>query len=201
MTFDFDRIVSTLSRHGVAYVLIGGAAAVAHGSTLATEDVDLTPARDQGNLDRLGEALLELRARLRTANEPDGVEFPCNGRFLAAMPTMLNLTTDAGDIDLASRRRASRMDTRRSPLARARSTSGTERSSSLPPSTTSSPRNGPPTDPRIGPLSPTSRPWPTRSPEAADTSGATSRSESRGSLRPSRPAVRAAPPRDRRCDR
>jgi hypothetical protein len=101
MTFDFDRIVSTLSRHGVAYVLIGGAAAVAHGSTLATEDVDLTPARDRGNLDRLGEALLELRARIRTANEPEGVEFPCNGRFLAAMPTMLNLTTEAGDIDLA----------------------------------------------------------------------------------------------------
>ena len=101
MTFDFDRIVSTLSRHGVAYVLIGGAAAVAHGSTLATEDVDLTPARDRGNLDRLGEALLELRARIRTAHEPDGVEFPCSGRFLAAMPTMLNLTTAAGDIDLA----------------------------------------------------------------------------------------------------
>jgi hypothetical protein len=101
MTFDFDRIVSTLSRHGVAYVLIGGTAALAHGSTLATEDVDLAPARDQGNLDRLGDALLELQARLRTANEPDGVEFPCNGRFLAAMPSMLNLTTEAGDIDLA----------------------------------------------------------------------------------------------------
>lgn len=101
MTFDFDRIVSTLSRHGVAYVLIGGAAAVAHGSTLATEDVDLAPARDRANLDRLAEALLELHARLRTAGEPDGVEFPCNGRFLAAMPTMLSLTTDAGDIDLA----------------------------------------------------------------------------------------------------
>jgi hypothetical protein len=101
MTFDFDRIVSTLSRHGVAYVLIGGAAAVAHGSTLATEDVDLAPARDRANLDRLGEALLELRARLRTANEPGGVEFPCNGGFLAAIATMLTLTTDAGDIDVA----------------------------------------------------------------------------------------------------
>ena len=100
MTFDFNRIISTLSRHDVAYVLIGGAAAVAHGSTLATEDVDLAPARDRGNLDRLGQALLELRARLRTAIEPGGVEFPCNGRFLAAMPIMLNLTTDAGDIDL-----------------------------------------------------------------------------------------------------
>jgi hypothetical protein len=101
MSFDFDRIVSTLSRHGVAYVLIGGSAAIAHGSTLATEDVDLVPARDQRNLDRLGDALRELRARLRTAGEPDGVAFPCNGRFLAAMPTLVNLTTDAGDIDLA----------------------------------------------------------------------------------------------------
>ena len=101
MSFDFDRIVSTLSRHGVAYVLIGGAAALAHGSTLATEDVDLTPARDQPNLDRLGDALLELQARLRTVNEPEGVEFPCNGRFIAAMPLMVNLTTIAGDIDLA----------------------------------------------------------------------------------------------------
>jgi hypothetical protein len=101
MTFDFDRIVSTLARHRVAYVLIGGAAAVAHGSTLATEDVDLTPARDRGNLDQLSEALVELGARLRTADEPGGVEFPCNGRFLAAMPTMLKLTTEAGDIDLA----------------------------------------------------------------------------------------------------
>lgn len=101
MSFDFDRIVSTLARHGVAYVLIGGAAALAHGSTLATEDVDLAPARDQGNLDRLGDALVELGAKLRTANEPHGLEFPCNGRFLAAMPTMLNLTTDAGDVDLA----------------------------------------------------------------------------------------------------
>jgi hypothetical protein len=30
MTFDFDRIVSTLARHRVAYVLVGGVAAAAH---------------------------------------------------------------------------------------------------------------------------------------------------------------------------
>ena len=100
MTFDLDRIVSTLARHRVVYVLVGGAAAVVHGSTLATEDVDITPARDRKNLDGLGDALRELGARIRTANEPDGVEFPCDGRFLAAMPMMLNLTTDAGDLDL-----------------------------------------------------------------------------------------------------
>ena len=101
MTLDFERIVSTLSRHRVAYVLVGGAAAVAHGSTLATEDVDVTPARDRQNLDHLAAALRELGARIRTSNEPNGVAFPVDGAFLAAMPNMLNLVTDAGDVDLA----------------------------------------------------------------------------------------------------
>jgi uncharacterized protein (DUF58 family) len=103
MTLDFDRIVSTLSRHGVAYVLVGGVAAAAHGSTLPTEDVDITPSRDRANLDRLAAALRELRARIRTEAEPEGVEFPCDGAFLAATQLMLNLTTDAGDLDLTLR--------------------------------------------------------------------------------------------------
>lgn len=100
MTPDFERIVATLARHDVAYVLVGGAAAVAHGSTLPTEDVDVTPARDRPNLDRLAAALSELGARLRTSNEPEGVAFPVDGGFLAAMPLMLNLVTDAGDLDI-----------------------------------------------------------------------------------------------------
>jgi hypothetical protein len=100
MTFDFDRIVSTLARHRVAYVLVGGVAAAAHGSTLPTEDVDITPSRSRANLDRLAAALRELGARIRTEDDPEGVEFPFDGRFLAAMPLMLNLTTDAGDLDL-----------------------------------------------------------------------------------------------------
>lgn len=97
---DFERIVSTLSRHGVRYVLVGGAAAVAHGSTLTTEDVDVTPARDRPNLDRCAAALRELHARIRAPDEPNGVAFPVDGGFLAAMPLMLNLVTDAGDVDL-----------------------------------------------------------------------------------------------------
>jgi hypothetical protein len=100
MSFDFDRIISTLHRHRVAYVLIGGAAGNAHGSTLLTEDVDITPARDRANLDRLAAALRDLRARIRTEGEPDGVAFPIDGGFLAALPLMLKLTTEAGDLDL-----------------------------------------------------------------------------------------------------
>jgi hypothetical protein len=101
VSFDLERILATLQRHRVAYVLIGGIAATAHGSVLPTEDVDITPARDRNNLDRLARALRELNARIRTDNEPDGVEFACDGDFLAAQPLMLNLTTEAGDLDLA----------------------------------------------------------------------------------------------------
>ena len=103
MTFDFDRIVRTLADHDVDYVLVGGMAAVAHGSTLPTEDVDITPSREPDNLDRLAAALDELGARIRTAGEPGGVDFPCTGAFLLAVPMMLNLTTEAGDVDLTIR--------------------------------------------------------------------------------------------------
>jgi hypothetical protein len=100
MTFDPERLLQLLNRHGVAYVIVGGLAAVAHGSTLATEDVDVAPARDRANLDRLATALRGMRARLRTEREPEGVEFPCDGAFLAAQQKVLNLVTDPGDVDL-----------------------------------------------------------------------------------------------------
>lgn len=100
MSYEPERLLQTLNRHGVAYVVVGGLAAVAHGSTLPTEDVDITPARDRPNLDRLGAALRELNARLRTEHEPEGVAFPCDGAFIAAQPLMMNLVTDVGDVDL-----------------------------------------------------------------------------------------------------
>jgi hypothetical protein len=100
MSYEPERLLQTLNRYGVAYVVVGGLAAVAHGSTLPTEDVDITPARDRPNLDRLGAALSELNARLRTEHEPQGVAFPCDGASIAAQPLMLNLVTDVGDVDL-----------------------------------------------------------------------------------------------------
>lgn len=98
-TFDPERLLGVLGRHGVEFVLIGGLAAVVHGSPLPTTDVDVTPARDAANLERLAAALRELDARIRTG-DPDGVVFPIDAAFLAAQPRMLNLMTDAGDLDL-----------------------------------------------------------------------------------------------------
>ena len=67
------RLLGALQRHGVDFVLIGGLAGVARGSSYPTYDVDIAYGRDRENLERLAEALRELGARLRGA--PAAVPF------------------------------------------------------------------------------------------------------------------------------
>jgi len=100
MELDLPRILEILHRHKVAYVLIGGLAAVYHGSPFPTEDADITPELGRRNLDRLAAALRELNARIRTDSEPSGLPFASDGAALAAAETW-NLATDAGDLDVS----------------------------------------------------------------------------------------------------
>jgi hypothetical protein len=102
MELDLPRLLATLYRHKVAFVLIGGLAAVYHGSPFPTEDADITPDTDDANLDRLAAALRELKARIRTDAAPGGVPFACDAKGLAAAQTW-NLVTDAGDLDITFR--------------------------------------------------------------------------------------------------
>lgn len=97
---DANELFACLNRHGVRYVLIGGLAAVLHGSPLPTLDADICPARDAENLTRLASALDELDARIRSTDTPGGVTFPRDAAFLAGID-LLNLVTRAGDLDLA----------------------------------------------------------------------------------------------------
>jgi hypothetical protein len=55
-----------LIRHGVAFVLIGGAAVQSHGGIYDTQDIDLAPEAGEANLQRLCDALNELECRLVT---------------------------------------------------------------------------------------------------------------------------------------
>ncbi len=66
-------------------------------------DIDIAPAYDAENLDRLGKALRGLRARIRAEGAPNGLPFDCSGEFLRNLGPdgMLNLTTRYGDVDLA----------------------------------------------------------------------------------------------------
>lgn len=98
--FEPEALIKTLNRHGVDYVLIGGLAATLHGSTLRTGDADICPARDPDNLVRLAAALTELGARLRSADAPDGVPFPCDATFLSRV-ALINFTTRSGDLDVS----------------------------------------------------------------------------------------------------
>ena len=100
MELDLERLLQVLHRHGVVYVLIGGLAAVYHGSPFPTEDADITPQTDHANLDRLAAALRELNARIRTETEPAGLPFAYDAASLSAARTW-NLVTDAGDLDLS----------------------------------------------------------------------------------------------------
>ena len=99
MSFSGEAILAALQQHDVQYVLIGGFAAVVHGSPIPTVDVDITPARTAANLERLSAALTELEARIRVEGQAP-VPFAHDADSLAAADTW-NLTTRHGDLDLA----------------------------------------------------------------------------------------------------
>ena len=88
-----------LRSHDVAFVVVGGVAARLRGAPLLTQDVDITPERTPDNIGRLAAALEEMEARLRSASEPDGVEFLFDADLLATKP-LWTLTTTYGDLDL-----------------------------------------------------------------------------------------------------
>jgi len=57
-------MIQILQRHGVEYIVVGGAAALSYGAERLTKDLDCVPRRDVKNLERLAAAMRELGARL-----------------------------------------------------------------------------------------------------------------------------------------
>lgn len=89
-------LLQALVRHEVRFVVIGGIAGNAHGSTTATLDLDVSYARDAKNVDALAAALRDFNATLRGA-EP-GLPFQVDARSIR---NGLNFTfsTTYGDFD------------------------------------------------------------------------------------------------------
>jgi nucleotidyltransferase AbiEii toxin of type IV toxin-antitoxin system len=115
---DAERILRALVARGVDFVVVGGIAAVLHGSARNTFDLDVCFATDHVNLQALGDVLVELGARPRGV--PDEVPFTPDARTLRRIE-VLTLVTAAGDLDVlarptgapgyaALRRRADRFD-------------------------------------------------------------------------------------------
>jgi hypothetical protein len=98
--FDAEGILRRLTARGVDFVVIGGIAAVLHGSSRNTFDLDVCFATDAGNLEALGAVLTELNARLRGVDEI--VPFVADAASLRRVE-LLTLDTDLGDFDVLSR--------------------------------------------------------------------------------------------------
>lgn len=93
-------ILGTLVGHGVDFVLVGGLAGMAHGSSYPSFDVDIAYARDRPNLERLASALRELDAKLRGA--PPDVPFQLDADTLQA-GAHFTFSTPFGALDILDR--------------------------------------------------------------------------------------------------
>lgn len=94
-----ERLLGVLADHRVRFVLVGGFAAVIHGSPYVTTDVDVVPERSEENLRRLSDALRAMHARVWTPGEPEGVLFDHDARSLGGS-NVWNLVTDHGRLDV-----------------------------------------------------------------------------------------------------
>jgi hypothetical protein len=80
--FQPKPILRRLLEHGVDFVLIGGLAGMARGSSYPSYDVDIAYARSETNLERLASALNDLDATPRGA--PPDLPFQLDARTLKA---------------------------------------------------------------------------------------------------------------------
>lgn len=97
---DSTELLRRLTTRGVDFVVIGGIAAVLHGSARITQDLDVCFATDDGNLHALGGVLTDLGARLRGVGED--VPFVADARTLRHV-AVLTLVTELGALDVLTR--------------------------------------------------------------------------------------------------
>jgi hypothetical protein len=94
---DFESLVRLLTTARVEFILVGGAAATAHGSSRLTVDLDIVYGRSKQNLDRLASCLAPYHPYLRGA--PEGLPFRLDTDTLQR-GLNFTLITDAGALDL-----------------------------------------------------------------------------------------------------
>jgi predicted nucleotidyltransferase len=98
--FQLISLLQRLVAAGVDFVVIGGVAVYVQANPRFTKDLDICYALDHDNLERLGEVLIELQARLASIDE--ALPFVPDGRTLK-QTQILTLTTSEGAIDLLAK--------------------------------------------------------------------------------------------------
>ena len=97
----FASMLSGLTKKKVKFVVVGGVAAAAHGSSRVTNDLDICyDAADAANIQALASILRAWHAYPRAVQE--GLPFIMDDRTLRNAP-ILTLTTNEGDIDVMDR--------------------------------------------------------------------------------------------------
>lgn len=94
---DFEKLLAALVGEGTQFLVVGGVAAIAHGASRLTQDLDVVYDRSRENLARLTMALAPFDPYLRGA--PPGLPFDWS-RSTLENGLNFTLTTTLGDIDL-----------------------------------------------------------------------------------------------------
>ena len=94
---DFAAVLRTLAEAGVQFIIVGGAAATAHGSARLTQDLDVVYRRDEENLRRLARALEPHEPYLRGVQP--GLPFVLDEPTLRS-GLNFTLVSKLGDLDL-----------------------------------------------------------------------------------------------------
>ena len=94
---DYRAILEMLAGGQVKFIVIGGAAALAHGTARLTLDVDVVYSRDVENIGRLARALAPHHPYLRGA--PPGLPFKFDEKTITH-GLNFTLVSDLGDVDL-----------------------------------------------------------------------------------------------------
>jgi hypothetical protein len=94
---DLERALKVLLDSRIEFVMIGGVAMFAHGSSRLTRDLDICYGRSRENLEKLARAVAPYHPRLRGA--PPDVPFSFDAETLGRGMNF-TLETDFGDLDL-----------------------------------------------------------------------------------------------------
>lgn len=97
---DLTALLRAIVDAGVEFVVVGGVAVAAHEYVRATEDVDLVPAPDHDNLDRLANLLVDLDGRLTLSPERGIGDVE---RRALHQGRNLSVSTAHGDLDVIQR--------------------------------------------------------------------------------------------------
>ena len=96
-TTNFQGLITAFAQAKLDFVVIGGVAALAHGSSIATFDLDICYSRSRENIHRMCETLATYHPYLR--NAPKGLPFVFDSETVL-LGLNFTLETDAGDLDL-----------------------------------------------------------------------------------------------------